>query len=219
MVWRTLSKQVLQHCCLMLISAVVWYPFFILSYPLLHVDFTHSNIAYHFLSLGVLGAGVRCLLGFSWWISMRKFWGYLLFPLPFQLSLKWNLSKSLSPQWCCISPYVSWCPGMYPWFLDLPLLCCFDSFSVKRKCIGCPRRLGETVGKLSALSTLWWFHCTRQVLCAVRMILAWLESSPDAGEGILWVSSSQPQNSAWAGTRVNSAAEEALDGLHILSEY
>lgn len=30
----------------------------------------------------------------------------------------------------------------------------------------------------------WWFNCRGQILCAIQMILALLESSPDAGEGI-----------------------------------
>lgn len=48
----------------------------------------------------------------------------------------------------------------------------------------------------------WWFNCGGQILCAIQMILAWLESSQmQVKEFCEWIA---VRNAPWAGTRVNS---------------
>lgn len=61
--------------------------------------------------------------------------------------------------------------------------------SVKRKSISCPRHLGGIVGKLNALSALWWCNYRGQVLCAVQVISACLERSYTISEGVFMSSS------------------------------
>lgn len=124
--------------------------------------------------------------------------------------------SALPPKWNLLAHMCHDVLGCTAGCWSCPWLCCFYPFSVERKHISCSRHLRGTLGEQSALSTLRWFNCRGQVLYAVQMTLAWLESSPGVGEGILWVSSSQPRNGAWAWARISSVVEEPLVSLGYL---
>lgn len=133
-----------------------------------------DKIAYDFASLRVLG---RCGVSF---LDGRKFWDNLLF-----------LSSS-PPKWICSS------------FCLLNAVTLFHKCCCILKCMPAPETALSCVALILSLSRsaivvqgtweeMWvswvqcqhcWVNCRGQIWGAIQLILAWLESSPDAGKGI-----------------------------------